>query len=682
MSKFKKGFYFKIVALVVGILFMFNTTLFAFSITRSSLRVPINQKQTILRLLDTMVSSNKKVDYINQNIKTQELYKKVCSKIKPELLNLKISENKKEMGLYYCLEIIKELQYWMKKYPDPEILIPMIFCTGNTPWVGYMFLGDFLNRWWDQDIQEILKANDIDPTFRPNMKRVLAFPMDAVLFQERDAHHAFANILNNMFDTIGILEKNRRFFYGDLIMEKDGKGIRRISRREFKALRKDIRKNGLQLEWPNKKTGLAKITAPEGSIQYRCFKAIEQRALALDEELCSHGGAMITTQGIGPAIPELGDGHVGFNDGKTRHAHDGPAYIAPACFYVRVAHSPEDRDQIRGTFIKKDGNIIPTMGVITFSLKSLFYRQDRDNPDNSGSVIVIAEGTKGPSMKRGIEEKYNPEIPMTYLSTLNSRTSIITEPFCADSLTMNQYPWWFKPYKEWSRHDIKEFFSKLALLRKKPIKDLEFKEDFLKFSEKDPYHPDIEVIKKFNLLTLTKGKSWDDLKKEVIEDIKNSRCRPKDLVDKQGPFAERLGIANKEKVTKLYTGPHLDDISLAMMEEIKASCEAGDEVYVYVVTRGFHAVDDIYSLEVLRHWKNWDTKQVGDFTKLDEEEFCEEEKKLLKELIEECKAKKHIQDRHDYNPWQHMSDKEKELRARLLFLRFNKVAMKGKLSTK
>jgi hypothetical protein len=67
---------------------------------------------------------------------------------------------------------------------------------------------------------------------------------------------------------------------------------------------------------------------------------------------------------------------------------------------------------------------------------------------------------------------------------------------------------------------------------------------------------------------------------------------------------------------------------------------------------------------------------------LDEEEFCEEEKKLLKELIEECKAKKHIQDRHDYNPWQHMSDKEKELRARLLFLRFNKVAMKGKLSTK
>ena len=335
--------------------------------------LPKNRMASSLSVKD--IKADVLYDYINENIKAQDLYKKLCSKIKPELLNLFIAENKKEMGFQYCVEIIKELQSWMKKDPDSKSLIPMIFCTGNTPWVGYMFLGEILNSWWEKDTQELLKANGIDESSKPDMTRVLAFPMDAVLFQKREAYYAFANILNNMFDGIGIIKKHRRFFYGDLIINKNNKGYRKMRAKEFEELMEDVRKNGLQLELPDKKTGTAKITAPEDSIQWRCLKAIESHALDLDKELRERSGAMITTSGIGPAELEKGDGHVGFNDYETRHAHNGLAYIAPAPFYVRAAHGGEDQG-IKGTFVEKDGNIISTMGVITFSLASLFYRQD------------------------------------------------------------------------------------------------------------------------------------------------------------------------------------------------------------------------------------------------------------------------------------------------------------------
>lgn len=681
---FRKVLLLKIVSIILTIAFFMPVRVHATNRSnRDHLRAVLQGDKDLFDDFKDLSQSHRDAlfNYITQKIKSQELYKKLYSKIKPELLDLRIAEDKKQMGFNYCIEIIMELQRWMQKYPDAKTLIPIIYCTGNTPWVGYMFLGELLNKWWDPGTQELLKANGIDASFRPDMKRVLAFPMDACLFQNRDAYYAFANILNNMFDSIGITKENRRFFYGDLIMKKGDMGYRKIEPEEFEELMQDVRKNGLQLEWPEEETGVARITAPKGSIQYRSLKAIESHALKLDKELRRLGGSMITTSGIGPAVMTIGDGHVGFNDRETKYAHHGPAYISPACFYVRAAHGPEDKDQIKGTFIERDGHIIPTMGVITFSLASLFYRQDSEDPDNSCSVIVIAEGTKGPSMKRGIEERYNPDIPMTYLSELNSWITILTETFCADSLTLNEYPWWFKPYREWTRHDIKEFFGKLSLLRKKPIEDLDIQKDFMEFSEGDLYHPDIELIKKYNILTLTKDRSWDELKKEISEGIKNSRCRPEEVVDKQGRFAERLGIVDKEKVKKLYVGPHLDDIPLAMMQEMKASCEAGDEVFVYIVTKGFHAVDDEYALEVLKHWKRWNTGQIKGFTKLEKEEFHREEKALLEELIKESLAKEHVQDNHDYDPWQHMSDREKELRARLLFLRFNREIMKGKLST-
>jgi|GEM_PF-3288869 len=609
--------------------------------------------------------------------KSIDLYKEVCSRI--EDLNLKITGSKLEMGLEFCLENIRYMQYWMDRYPDPDTLIPMIFCTGDTPWVGYTFLEIFLEMWQDKDVQEFLSSYGIDVSKRPNMKRVLAFPMDATYPQRRTAYHAFANILNNMFDRIEILEENRRFFYGGLIMNEDEETYREMNDDEWEELMEDLDINGLQLTYPEEGTGLSRILAKPGTIQYRVLTAIQKHALILDDELRSVGGAMITNAGEGPS--RYGKGHLGFNDWLTKYAHYGKAYIAPACFSVTSAHGPENKDQIKGTFIKKGDQIIPKMGVITFSLESLYFRKDNEDPADDGHAIVIAEGTKRLSLLATIERPEDINYPPTYLQRLK-KVSLITEPFGASYLTLSKYPWWFKPYKTFTANDRKNFFISLALLRNKKIKDLTM-EDFLKFEKGEPGNRKIEQIKQYNFSMLVEGKyeNWDKFKEEVLKEIETMLGRPEDTTREGSPSNVKLGLNIKNgKIKIVLINPHLDDDFLALLHLIEAwAGKDGYEVVTYFITKGYHAVDDDYMLNILEHMKGWDNAQLKEFSKLDEQELFKEEERLARELIPIALKRERI-DRHNFDPWSIMKPEERELWARLLFLRLN-MNLEGKLST-
>jgi hypothetical protein len=588
------------------------------------------------------------------------LYKGLYGQIRD--LDIKLCEHKKEVGISYCCQIIKDIQYWMKKLgPGDPIVIH--FCTGDTPWIGYTYLAEFLKDWDKPEVRAILEAHGADPVLKPRIDRIIAYPMDAVFPQKRTEYHSFHNILNNMFDRLGLKKENRRFFYGDLIMNKNGKGCRRMTDKEFNRLAEDIDEKGLLLERDDN-TGVSKIIADPktDALQYRFLKAMEQQALDLSDELREkYGGAHITTGGIGPGYK--GNGHFGFNE--TGDRFDKPAFIAPACYYVRGAHCKE-MGGMKKTYVSINGQIKPVYGVVTFSFKDLLFRQDEQDPANGVRTIIIAEGPqKANSLYAGIEEKgpASCEKPMKQIRMTNSLVTIVTEKACASSLNLFEHPWWFKPIKEWTDLQKKQFFIRLAKLRNKKIQDLTA-DDFLRFGPEENFSPIVEAIRKYNMSTLCKINSWDELKEKVVKDMRENVIRPDEFARKGSKWAKILGL-DKEKAKVTYVNPHLDDDYLADKHKIQAMVNAGHEVSVYFLAKGYTAVDDDYAVNIMNYMQNWDSKEFGEILKEDEE-------KLLYELISIAMARKDYRDPHDYNPWDSMSAREKDIRARLLYINITK----------
>ncbi|MCJ7646456.1 hypothetical protein MUO65_06110, partial [bacterium] len=272
-------------------------------------------------------------------------------------MEISINLDIEEAGITFACEIMKAIQYWMKKLPKDEKIV-IHFCTGDTPWIGYTKMARYLDSWDDKETQTILEAHGVDLNLKPDMSRVVAYPLDAVFPQKRTAYHSFANILNNMFDRLHIPEDQRHFFYGD-IDEYDNQ----MSDEAFDRIIKDIEKNGLLIDNSNE-------------IQKPFINAMRHQAERMSQEMENLGGAHIFLAGIGPSYD--GKGHIGFMEFETLEKflmESGDpfglkTFIESAHHYVNRAHAKENGG-LNNFYV----NGISKHGVISFGFYELLLRQ-------------------------------------------------------------------------------------------------------------------------------------------------------------------------------------------------------------------------------------------------------------------------------------------------------------------
>jgi 6-phosphogluconolactonase/glucosamine-6-phosphate isomerase/deaminase len=568
---------------------------------------------------------------VAERVRAHQIYTDAYNKARNMVLS--INPDIEEAGITFACEIIKAIQEWMNKLPkDKKIIIH--FCTGDTPWIGYIKLAYYLENWDSKEVQDILRAHGIkgeDLKLKPDMSRVEAYPLDAIFPQKRTAYSSFANILNNMFDRLKIPKDQRHLFYGDV----DEYG-NQMSDKDFDRLMKNIDENGLLINNPNE-------------IQTPFINAMRKHADRRSKKIEVKEGAHIFLAGFGPSYE--GRAHIAFI--KLITSFFKKAFIDSAPRDVTAAHAKENGGL--GNFYV-DG--ISKYGVISFGFHELLLRQGNLDIKDDVKVIAVATGNaKNSSVQKLVEGDYDETYPVTGLQ--DSRGVVVLDQTSAASLRLHTHPWEFYHIDEWNAQLIKKFFIQLSLDTAKPIRELTV-QDFLE--QPTMGSDEIQKIKEYNLSTLG---SWDDMKEQVIQEVKDAITTPEELDIK-------LGLPAKSRL--VFINPHPDDDYFAMRDGIEALARKGYEVCAYYVTPGYNAVDDRYTANILNHIKGWTKEQLIQYAKLNEE-------KLTGKLSDLVEGQNLHQNPTDYDVWSHMKDEEKLLRAQPLFLSFNQ-RMNGMLTDK
>ncbi|MHC4114558.1 MAG: HEAT repeat domain-containing protein [Planctomycetota bacterium] len=560
---------------------------------------------------------------------------------------LSMNPDIEEAGITFACEIMKGMQEWMVKL-DPLDDIIINFCTGDTPWLGYEKMAYFLDNWNNPAVQAILRAHGVDTSVKPDMGRVVAYPLDAMFPQKRTDYHSFKNKLDNVWEKLHIDPDNRHFFYGDLIERKDGtKELDKMSDTEFDALMADIDANGLR--FGDYKAG----TIPHDNIQYKFLRAMEQHALDMSREIETLGGAHIFLSGIGPSY--AGKGHVGFMESGTPFGQ--AAFIGSIGRHIAAGHSAEV-GSLGELYLGDNAANLSKYGFTTFGWHELLYRQGNPDPSDDVKVIAIATGNaKYNSVYRGIEGDYDPTYPVSGLQ--NSRGVFVVDANSAASLRIKTNPWEFYVVPEWSDSQVKEFFTQLSedvsKIKGRDVKISELTEnDFLDLPTNGSQ--DMQIIKEFNLFTLKEKNTWETLRNRIAADIESALTNPED-------FDTKLGLEPNSKDTIL--SAHLDDDFFAMKDSIEELVKKGHEVSVHYLTTGHHAVDDHYVINLLNYIREWDETKLAQYAGLDEET-------LTGQLVDLIKDQNLHQNPTDYDVWTPMSGDEKRLRAQLLLINMNR----------
>ncbi|HQL41614.1 MAG TPA: helix-turn-helix transcriptional regulator, partial [Candidatus Omnitrophota bacterium] len=280
----------------------------------------------------------------------QALYNAVTSQTK---MDVHAVEDILQVADIFVVEFIKEFQDWQRSAEKDEKFI-VHFATGATPWISYRKLANVLSEWEDPETQEFLSRAGIDPMDKPDMSRIEAYCLDAILPQKRTDYHAFANKLSNMWDLLNIPSSRRHFLYGDLIM--DGARARQMTDEEFDRLTAEIQKDGLQLA--QYKTGKLAVE----SYQYKFLKAIDQHAQEISNGLLRQGGGHFVIWGVGPSYE--GKGHLAFMEEGT--PLDQKVFMDEAGFFVQADHAKEN-----GGF-----DNMRNVGYVTLGFAELMHRAD------------------------------------------------------------------------------------------------------------------------------------------------------------------------------------------------------------------------------------------------------------------------------------------------------------------
>jgi len=563
-------------------------------------------------------------------------------------MELRVANNISLAAEIFEIEFILAYQEWDVNYGyGPGARMPINFATGDTPWIAYRKIADTIDTWFSTETQvrlyQLRKMGiDIDPTRKPDMSRVIAFPLDAVFPQKRTDYHSFVNILNNMWERLHIPVVQRNFFYGDLIL--DGDEIRQMTDGEYEALLADI----------HKRKDLMVIEFLEGSLvktdpQYKFLMAMDQQAKEMSVKLEALGGPFIFISGIGPSYE--GKGHIGFMEEGI--GFQTTAFIGYAGHYIAAGHAKEN-----GGY----KNVSSGHGYVTFGYADLLRRKEV-------MVLVISTGNnKSHSNLMAIEgafERDFPEYPAVGLQ--KSKGFFITEHSAAGELRISEHPWDFGLLEahDWTDEMVKKFFIRVAQEQvvEKDIESL----TMTKYLERaGNIHPIIHKILEYNLSTLTQEKTWEERRESVVRSILDSIILPKNIFKK-------LGWTGKQKRKIVIINPHLDDEYLAMMVLIKIFTAAGHQVSAYYTAKGSTAVDNDYVKAILDRITTWNQKKIAQVSH-------RSHVAIMRQLIPILEGQNLHTDPLDYDVWSHMGEKEKDLRAQALYLEINQHMMEGSLT--
>ncbi|HTL48358.1 MAG TPA: ROK family protein [Verrucomicrobiae bacterium] len=576
-----------------------------------------------------------------------------------------------EAGDLFAAEWLRAIQERLKTIPAQEKVISHV-ATGNTPWIAYTKAAEILKNWNSAEAQAWLTKYGLDTTAKPDMARVIVHPLDALFPQKRTDYHAFANILNNMFERLGIPQENRRLFYGD-VADSTGKAM---SDADYAKLMQSIQKNGLKIdEFLKLKTSGADAAAYKSEFdafpeQLAFLEAFYAYSRAMADEIKAQGGAHIFISGVGPNYE--GKGHIGFMEGGT--PFDQGLLMGLVGFHMASDHMKEDGGMAK---LWSDAGT-KKYGFVTYGFDELLKRPDV-------KVLGIATGIqKAEALRRGIETAPSVEYPISRLQKEN--VVWVVDKFAARNLRYKTNFWDFQELKQadWTEARIAKLFTTLSLQVKKPVAELT-PEDLFK-SEGGQNAP-IMSVRRANYATLLQGtagasntEKWNKLRDGVAERIRANRITSAEL-------SQRLGLKPRSHIT--FMNPHLDDDILAMHTQIAQLTREGHQVSVWYTAPGYTAVHSTYAYHVLDMIAG-STDLLNDLeylasTARDEGAFARLEADLLQRLIRSLKGTNINAPlaAHDYDVWNLESADEQFYRARLLLLRLfhQKPALAAKLQT-
>jgi len=571
---------------------------------------------------------------VHTGLEGLELYQKTFSKMRR--MRILEEDDVAAAGKLLGFEILRNIQ--IKQMKNPRQHVGLHTSTGKTPWIGYTVMAETLEKDWENpETRDYLRANGINPDFKPDMKRVKVFAMDTLFPQWRNDHHALANDLRVLLDRWGVPEKNRSIFYGDV---KNAQG-QQLSKKDYRELIKSVDKHGLLLEDYRKDS---EALAKTHSKQHAFFKAMDGYAKAYAEEVRKFGGVHIFIAGLGPSY--AGEGHLAFL--LSGMSFEQGVFMQMVVYHIAAEYMKEAGGM--GNLTTVEGRI--KLGFATLGYTELFFREN---------VMVIAIATDQPkaeSVRQAIEKPSSIRRPWSYFQ--KKQGLVILDRAAASRLRYKTHPWDFQRIEDWTDGQVASLFMKLSEETGKRIQQIT-KEDFL--SAKGKKYPDIMTHRKANLDRLRKKGHWNDLKTKVVKRIQKNLMRAKGV-------HKRLGLKSGQE-EKIFN-PHMDDEFLALFWTIIADVKAGLKVSAHYMTPGYTVVDDNYTLNVLSAMAEFGDKEIKALAGEAKRSFKKTEKKYLGQLINVIRDQNLHESADDYDIWSHMSGEEKALRTKLLFLRLNR----------
>lgn len=541
------------------------------------------------------------------------LYQSACNRA---VADLTIGRDIDETGELLAAEIIKALQHFLKTSAPKDPVI-VHFGAGDGPWIGYGKLAGYLSNW--EAAQPILARHCVDLSLKPDMDRIVAFPLEAIFPQKRRAYFAAARMAEALSARLGIPKGNRNLFYGDLIADAGG-AVRPMTDLEYDELSGDVAQNGLMLE------EFREGKIPEG-IQKRHIAGVERHAREMGKKLEMMGG---------PHLVLWGPGRAAFAGAYTEEN----IFIAPADYSLNAAHAKENAGMAN---MYAAGGQRPRHGVVAFSTSLLLSRRRQGK---EMIAIGIATGNDKSAPVRALVEG-DPASPLAEVR--QSAGVIILDEGAAHGLRCRTHPWDFKIIGDWPEPLVARFFTRLSLDCRKPIRALTGRDFLDAVFGPGAIPPQVRKVRAENLRHLTAERPWEISADRVASRLSSSVITPDRI-------SHKLSLPPRSSV--LIINPHLDDDFLAVERVVGELSREGHQVATYYLAKGYTAVHDRYALDQLY--------AVG---QLSEEEIraCPPLPAIAGRLSKICAARMDPHaDTRDFDPWRRMSMEERTLRAQCL----------------
>ena len=289
-------------------------------------------------------------------------------------------ENFPKLGMLTSLRFLE----WVAQNPQGVISLP----TGKTPEYFIKYTHFFLENWYNQKGQEILKANGLSGVKKPELGGLQFVQMDEFYPIASKQHNSFYNYVDNFYiKGFGFDPQKALLINSDAIPLADGKTYKEV----FPDLRID-----LSLRYRDAKT-------PQERLQQKSIFSIDDWCSEYEQKIRDKGGIGFWLGGIGP------DGHIAFN---TRGAdHYSTTRLTATNFETQAVAAGD----LGGIEVSRNRL------VITIGLETITF-----NPETVAIVFAAGEA-KADVIREALESEPSNQFPGSSLHKLpNSRFYLTT----------------------------------------------------------------------------------------------------------------------------------------------------------------------------------------------------------------------------------------------------------------